>query len=621
MSLLVGVDLGKTECRVRLLADGRLQQIVRGGGAPGLAEPDGAAGAVEAVVATVTRALHTVGPDTAMEAITVGAAGAEAAPDAAVSFASVLGHRLGVTAVAVASDALVSHVGAFGGAAGVALSVGTGAVAVGVSASGQLVRVDGSGPWLGDDGSGAWIGREALRAALREREQRGPATVLTEAAEQRYGDLAALTQTVARQGQVARDTAAFVPDVVRCALAGDAQAADILQRAALALAATTMAAVRRVDVPLVCVVGGLAAAEPLMEAWRKALDDAVDVVAPRGTALDGALVLAARRDLPHESNVQRLGLTSGVETVTAVAVDDVDALETERVRPDLHDLDTRSPEELVDLLLEAEASVPRAVAAARAELADAVRLLAAAFDSGGRLVYVGAGTPGRLAAVDAAECPPTFGTSPDQVIAVLAGGQQAAIDAVEGAEDDAAAGAADVDGVHLTPADVVVGITASGRTPYVLGALESARRSGAKTIAVVNNSGSAAADLADLTIELLTGPEVLSGSTRLKAGTSEKITLNALSTSAMILTGKSYGAWMVDVRASNEKLRRRARRIIRQATGVGDAEAIRVLELCDWHTKLALVSILGECDVEAARSRLDAARGRVRGAIRGQQAR
>ena len=617
MSLLVGVDLGKTECRVRLLAEGRLQQIVRGAGAPGLAEPDGAAAAVEAVVTTVTRALHPVGPDTAIGAISVGAAGAEAAPVAAVSFASVLGRRLGVTDVAVASDALVSHVGAFGGAAGVALAVGTGSVAVGVSASGQLVRIDGSGPWLGDDGSGAWIGREALRAALREREQRGPTTALTEAAEQRYGDLAALTQTVARQGQVARDTAAFVSDVIRCALAGDAQAVDVLQRAALELAATTMAAVRRVDVPLVCVVGGLAAVEPLMEAWRKALDDAVDVVAPRGTALDGALMLAARRDLPHEPNVQRLGLTSG--EATATVLDDVDGLETERVRPDLHDLDTRSPEQLVDLLLEAEASVPRAVAGARAGLADAVRLVAAAFDSGGRLIYVGAGTPGRLAAVDAAECPPTFGTSPDQVLAVLAGGQLAAVAAVEGAEDDAVAGAEDVNAVHLTPADVVVGITASGRTPYVLGALESARRRGAKTVAVVNNSGSAAADLADVTIELLTGPEVLSGSTRLKAGTSEKITLNALSTSAMILAGKSYGAWMVDVRASNEKLRRRARRIVRQATGVDDAEAVRVLELADWHTKLALVSILGDCDVGTARSRLDAARGRVREAVRVQQ--
>jgi len=613
MSLVVGVDLDKTECRVGLLAGGRPQPVVHGVGAPGLAEPGGAAAAVEAVVATVTRALHLLEPGaTAMDAVCVGAAGAEAAPDAATSFASALALRLGVSEVAVASDALVSHAGALGGGPGVTLGVGTGAVAVGVGASGQVVRVDGSGPWLGDDGGGAWIGREALRAALREREQRGVATALTPAAEQRYGDLAALSQTVARQGQVARDTAAFAPDVIRCALAGDAQAVDVLHRAALALAATTMAAVRRADVPLVCAVGGLAAVEPLMEAWRKALADDVDVVTALGTALDGALTVARRRDLPHEQHVRRLSLAGDV---AASVLDDVDGLETERVRPDLHDLDTRSPEEIVDLLLEAEASVPRAVAGARAGLADAVRLVATAFDSGGRLVYVGAGTPGRLAAVDAAECPPTFGTSPEQVMAVLAGGQQATTAAVEGAEDDAAAGAADVAAVQLTPADVVVGITASGRTPYVLGALERARHAGAKTVAVVNNGGSAAGARADVTIELLTGPEVLSGSTRLKAGTSEKITLNALSTSAMILAGKSYGAWMVDLRASNEKLRLRARRIIRQSTGVDDAEAVRVLELCDWHTKLALVSILGACDVDTASARLEAARGHVRAAV------
>jgi N-acetylmuramic acid 6-phosphate (MurNAc-6-P) etherase len=150
----------------------------------------------------------------------------------------------------------------------------------------------------------------------------------------------------------------------------------------------------------------------------------------------------------------------------------------------------------------------------------------------------------------------------------------------------------------------------------VLGALEAAHRAGAKTVAVANNAGSVAGAQADVAIELLTGPEVLSGSTRLKAGTAEKITRNALSTSAMILAGKSYGAWMVDVLASNEKLRRRARRIVRQATGVDDAEAVRVLESCDWHPKLALVTILADCDVETARARLESAHGHVREAIR-----
>ncbi len=614
MSLLVGVDLGKTGCRVRLILGGQLQPIMHGVGAPGLAEQGGPRAAVGSVVATTTRALHALGAgETAISSIAIGAAGAETAPAAATQLAREVALRLGVSEVAVASDALVSHIGALGGDAGTTLAIGTGAVAVGVSTSGQVVRIDGSGPWLGDDGGGSWIGREALRAVVREREERGSATLLTQAAERRYGDLAMLAQSATGQ-EVARATAAFVPDVIRCVLAGDAQALDILQRAALALADTTMAAVRRVNVSVVCVVGGLATVEPLMEAWRKALGDDAQVVSARGTALDGALALATRGEMPHEQSVQRLSLSS--HDMSPTAVDDVDVLETEGIRPDLHDLDTRSPEELVDLLLEAEATVPRAVAGARAQLTDAVRLVAAAFCSGGRLIYVGAGTPGRLAGVDAAECPPTFGTSPDRVVAVLAGGQQAAVAAVEGAEDDAAAGANDIDVLIPTVADVVVGITASGRTPYVLGALGAAHRAGAKTVAVANNAGSVAGAQADVAIELLTGPEVLSGSTRLKAGTSEKITLNALSTCAMILAGKSYGAWMVDVLASNEKLRRRARRIIRQATGVDDAEAVRVLESCDWHPKLALVTILADCDVETAKARLESAHGHVREAIR-----
>jgi N-acetylmuramic acid 6-phosphate etherase len=354
-----------------------------------------------------------------------------------------------------------------------------------------------------------------------------------------------------------------------------------------------------------------------MALWRAALPDELVVVPGLGSSLDGAVLLAQRTDLPHEPRVLRLA----AKPARAAGCDgapgpvDVDTLETEQVQADLLDLDLRSPTGLVDALLDAEATVPAAVRAARDEIVQAVSLIERAFGSGGRLVYVGAGTPGRLAALDAAECPPTFGTPPDQVVAVLAGGDEAAAAAVEGAEDDAEAGRHDILRADVGARDVVVGISASGRTPYVLAALAAARDFGAATVAVVNNTDSEAWAVADVTIELRTGAEVLAGSTRLKAGTSQKVVLNTLSTAAMVRSGKSFGAWMVDVQTSNEKLRRRARRIVREATGADDETALRALRLADWHTKTALVAILADVEASRAAELLDGTGGRVRDAI------
>ena len=269
----------------------------------------------------------------------------------------------------------------------------------------------------------------------------------------------------------------------------------------------------------------------------------------------------------------------------------------------------------MDVLLAAESAVPAALAAASAGLAAAVERAAEALTAGGRLIYVGAGTPGRLAALDAAECPPTYGLPPDRVVAIVAGGDLAESTAVEGAEDDAAAGADDLAALGVGPKDVVVGISASGRTPYVLAALESARAAGAKTVAIVNNPGSPAVLVAEVAVELLTGPEVLAGSTRLKAGSAQKVALNVISTGAMITAGRTYGAWMVDVIASNEKLRRRARRILREATGVDDDTALAALEDAGWHTKTALVALLAGVPADVARERLERHGGWVRRAV------
>ncbi len=296
---------------------------------------------------------------------------------------------------------------------------------------------------------------------------------------------------------------------------------------------------------------------------------------------------------------------------------DVDLLATEQARPGLDDLDQRTPAALVDVLLDAEAQVPAVLAAARDSLAAAVDLAEQALAAGGRLVYAGAGTPGRLAALDAAECPPTYGVAPDRVVALLAGGQPAAGASVEGAEDDADAGARHVTALRPTADDLVVGISASGRTPYVLGALDAARAAGSRTVAVVNNPGSPSAARADVAVELLTGPEVVAGSTRMTAGTAQKVALNVLSTAAMVRVGRTYGAWMVDVQTSNDKLRRRAARIVREVAGVDAATADAALAAAGGSTPAALVALLAGVGPDEASRRLDASGGRVREALSG----
>ena len=488
------------------------------------------------------------------------------AREAAGEIVASLATGLPVSELVLTSDAITSHVGAFAGGEGAMVAIGTGAVGIGLGPEG-LVRVDGLGYWLGDDGGGSWIGRLALRNVLGARAG-GPATSLLAAAEARYGDLARLPTTLAAGDEVAATTAAFAPDVVAAAEAGDAIAVGVLDAAGAALAQTLGNAAALSGADRVTAVGGLAGVPLLMERLRGHLPEGLAWVEPKGTSLDGAVLLAERHDLPHEDEVRRLrpAVSGG---------DAVDALATEQVRRDLDDLDERSPEQLVDLLLAAEATVPAAVAAARHDIAAAVGLAEQALLAGGRLIYVGAGTPGRLAAQDAAEIPPTYGTDPDRVVAVLAGGGEASARAVEGAEDRAEAGRADLLLLTPGPDDLVVGIAASGRTPYVLEALRVARESGAATVAVVNNPGSPIAAAADVAIEVLTGPEVLAGSTRMKAGTAQKVVLNVLSTAAMVRTGRSYGAWMVDVRASNHKLRLRAVRMLREATGVSDTAAQR----------------------------------------------
>lgn len=298
-----------------------------------------------------------------------------------------------------------------------------------------------------------------------------------------------------------------------------------------------------------------------------------------------------------------------------MAAPDLSRLGTEARNPRTTDLDTMSPLALVRAMNAEDGVAVAAVERALPQVAMAIDAVAERMARGGRLIYLGAGTSGRLGILDAVECRPTFSVPDGLVVGLIAGGEGAILRAVEGAEDSPAQGAADLHRLAVTEADSVVGIAASGRTPYVLGALDAARAAGALTIALACTEGAEIASRADLGIELLVGPEVLTGSTRLKAGTATKLVLNMLSTGVMAQLGKCFENLMVDVQATNEKLRARARRIVAQAGGLDEAAAGELLARCAGEVKTAIVAARRSLTPEAARAALAAADGRVRAAL------
>lgn len=294
---------------------------------------------------------------------------------------------------------------------------------------------------------------------------------------------------------------------------------------------------------------------------------------------------------------------------------DLDDLVTEAWDAAAGDLDLRSTDALVAAMNEADATVAHAVARARPSLVDAIDAIVERLASGGRLVYAGAGTSGRLALVDAVECGTTFGLPEGRVLALVAGGAQSTAEAQEHAEDDRDGGVVDIGGIDVGPADAVVGVSASGRTPYAIGALAEARRRGALTVALVCVEHSELAAAAEHEIAVVVGGELLAGSTRLKAGTAQKLVLNTISTVAMVRLGKTFGNLMVDVVATNDKLRARVRRIVRHATGVPADLADETLDAAGGDAKVAIVALLAHVDVDAARARLERADGVVRRAL------
>lgn len=288
---------------------------------------------------------------------------------------------------------------------------------------------------------------------------------------------------------------------------------------------------------------------------------------------------------------------------------------TETRNPASADIDLLPTLELVRIINAEDARVAAAVGAEAAHIAAAIDGIVARMRRGGRLIYVGAGTSGRLGVLDASECPPTYSAPPGLVIGLIAGGPTALTNSIEGAEDRPEDGAHDVASLDVGAMDTVVGIAASGRTPYTIGAMDEAKRRGALVLSVTCNAGSPMAAQADIAIEPLVGPEVVTGSTRMKAGTAQKLVLNMLSTGAMVQLGKTFGNLMVDVQPSNAKLQDRARRIVAEATGLTPDAAGAALEAAGGEVKTAILAHLLALTPDAARSRLVAADGVIRRAI------
>lgn len=295
---------------------------------------------------------------------------------------------------------------------------------------------------------------------------------------------------------------------------------------------------------------------------------------------------------------------------------DLNRIATEQRNPDTLQIDQLSTLDMLTLINREDHKVPEAVSHVLPQIASAVDIIVTQMKEGGRLIYVGAGTSGRLGIVDASECPPTFSVAPELVQGLIAGGYQAIFKAVEGAEDDPDACRRDLESIHFSSKDVLCGIAASGRTPYVLGGIAYAHELGAPVIGVTCCEGSAIDQAADIGIAPIPGPEVITGSTRMKSGTCQKLVLNMLSTGTMIRLGKVYGNLMVDVMPSNEKLVRRCIRIVQQATDVSEGTAVHVLTQCNYHCKTAIVMILCDLNADQAASLLTRADGRIAAAVK-----
>lgn len=527
-------------------------------------------------------------------------------------FTDLAAEMLPNTSVVVVSDSVATLVGGIYGRRGIVLIADTGMVAYGENERGEHARSGGWG-YLLDRGGTYALARESLGALATAADNKRLSTSLTEHILQKLGlenpnDVPKWLYDP--QHQIAEVTE-LAPLVLAEAEAGDIMAVEAVARGADALASAVETVAYRLGFqrcPFPVVLSGdLLTTSPF---YRDVVTQSVltrlpgaQPRLPKADAAVGAALIALESlgyPLNGESEVQEAPLRSWISEQTNVLT---------------RDLDLRTTQKIVGLMHVEDRRAVAAVDPVLPEIATAVDAIAARMRQGGRLIYVGGGTSGRLGVLDASECPATFNAPPEQVVGVMAGGVQALLFNGERDEDDTEAGRQALSELAVNPLDSVVGITASGRTPFTLGAMEEARRRGALTVALVCNLPSPLAEMTDHVIAPLVGPEALAGSTRLKASTAQKLVLNMLSTAVMVRLGKTYGNLMVDVRQDNDKLRDRARRIVAQICNVSQEKAAAALESTQGNVKAAVICILTGASPPAAKERLAQAGGILRAAL------
>jgi len=599
MSVVIGIDGGATKTVATVVAeDGSVLSVGTAGGANPLVWGDAAFDNIRSACDAALTIAQTDWEEVAFAFI--GMAGTDEPNSPSHKFAlSQLQHRLPVP-FALDNDGIVAHAGALAGGEGIVVVAGTGAIAIGIADS-QRVRVDGMGHWFGDEGSATWIALQGLRAAARAQDGRGEPTRLVEVLPKTLmvNSLRDAASLLASGDLTKFDLALAAVSVAKVAEEGDKVAQKILQDAVSHLAESAFAAARklgRFDLTI-SFTGGVFRLTPNMpELFREALSRQLpnaQVQEPQLPPHLGAALLAAKQ-IGWEVNegwVDKLvetGKQWGYFDLGAGLVEVLPRLLSEQRNPASMFLDQLDVEAILTLINDEDHKVAPAVRQEIPAIAQAVRWAVRGLSRGGRLIYVGAGTSGRLGIMDAAECPPTFGTPPDWVIGVIAGGPQAVFRAVEGAEDDMEAGREEMRKLGVGENDVVVGLSVSGRTPFVIAAMDEARKRGAKTVAITVNRDAPIAAVADVVIAPVVGPEIVAGSTRMKAGTAQKLILNMISTATMVRLGRVRSNLMIDLRTWSVKLRERAKRIVAQLAGVSIPEAEKALEANNWEVRKAV---------------------------------
>jgi N-acetylmuramic acid 6-phosphate etherase len=490
--------------------------------------------------------------------------------------------------VAVGSDRDSGFAAAFGDKNGIAVISGSGSAITGRK-DGRIEKAGGSGHILGDGGGGYTLAIEALRQVLRTYDlahtvTRSAQEILRALMLNRMEDLIEWTQHADKTA-----VAALSPVVFTAAELGSVEMMGVLKDGAASLAKYTASVAKwlEYDKPDVRLQGGIFLHQPLyVELYREALAELIETSSVEPCDVSGAFGAAhlAAGDAATV-DVNQLFIPPD-----EVGIDELARASTEQVNPRSSEIARMSAADMVDLFVDEEEQVAKALAACRNEIARAVEVIADVFKADGRLFYIGAGTSGRLGTLDASEIPPTFGEPPHRVQAIMAGGVNALHSSVEGAEDNIEQGKLAVIERGVTSNDIVCGIAASGRTPFVLAGLEQAKKIGANTILLTCNPERSGNGAFDVEIDLATGPELITGSTRLKAGTATKVTLNMLSTCALVLAGRTQGNLMTGMKASNTKLRNRAIAMVSRLNGISAAQAEELLRRSKWNILIALHS-------------------------------